>query len=48
MDGGTSILADNGYRLSFDKRDAIRTVKDVAGGKVSETEPAKRFRARLA
>lgn len=40
-------LADNGYRLSFDKGDALRTVEDMAGGKVSESELAEWFRARL-
>lgn len=40
-------LADNGYQLSFDKGDAIRTVEDMAGGKISETELAAWFRARL-
>lgn len=40
-------LADNGYQLSFDKGDAIRTVEDMAGGKISEIELAAWFRARL-
>ena len=41
------ILADNGYRLSFDPRDAIRIMEDVAGGVVTQTELAAWFRDRL-
>lgn len=40
-------LADNGYRLGFDKIDAIRTVEALAGGEVGEDELANWFRERL-
>jgi len=40
-------LADNGYRLSFDPRDAIRIMEHVASGVVTETELAGWFRDRL-
>jgi death-on-curing protein len=41
-------LADNGYRLTFDKVDAIRTVETLAAGRLSEEALAEWFRARLA
>lgn len=40
-------LADNGYRLSFDQLDAIRTMEGVAGGTVPEPALAAWFRERL-
>ncbi len=40
-------LADNGYRLGFDKIDAIKTVEAVAAGQMSEEELADWFRQRL-
>ena len=40
-------LADNGYRLSFDQLDTIRTMEGVAGGTVPETALAAWFRERL-
>ena len=40
-------LADNGYRLSFDRLDAIRIMERVAGGAVTQTELAGWFRDRL-
>ncbi|SEB07290.1 type II toxin-antitoxin system death-on-curing family toxin [Rubrimonas cliftonensis] len=40
-------LADNGYRLLFDKLDAIRTMEGVAGGAVSEAALATWFRDRM-
>lgn len=40
-------FADNGYRLSFDKLDAIRTVDSVASGSMLEAEFAGWFRDRL-
>ncbi|MGZ3299277.1 MAG: type II toxin-antitoxin system death-on-curing family toxin [Asticcacaulis sp.] len=41
-------LADNGFRLAFDKVDAIRTVEDLAAGKLTEDELAAWFRTRIA
>ncbi len=41
-------LADNGFRLKFDPFDAIRTVEDLAAGKLSEEQLADWFRQRLA
>ncbi len=41
-------LADNGYGLSFDKVDAIKTVEALAAGNISEDELAVWFRKRLA
>lgn len=40
-------LADNGYKLTFDKTDAIRTVERLASGLISEEELATWFRVRL-
>lgn len=40
-------LADNGYRLSFDPVDAVRTVEALAAGALSESELAAWFRNRL-
>ena len=40
-------LADNGYRLEFDKIDAVRTVEDVAGNKLGEADLAAWFRERI-
>ena len=40
-------LLDNGYRLSFDPFDAIRTIEGLASGQVSEAELAAWIRARL-
>lgn len=40
-------LADNGYRLQFDPADAVRTVEALAAGKLSESELAAWFRARI-
>ncbi len=37
-------LADNGQRLEFDPLDAIRTMEDVAGGRIGETDLAGWFR----
>ncbi len=39
-------LLDNGYRLSFDPFDAIRTIEGLASGQVSEAELAAWIRAR--
>jgi death-on-curing protein len=44
---GRLFLADNGYRLSFDKLEAVRVVEQVAAGEISEQELAAWFRARL-
>jgi death on curing protein len=41
-------LADNGYRLTFDPADAVRTVESLAGGALSEDELASWFRRRIA
>ena len=40
-------LMDNGLRLSFDRQDAIATVENVAGGKLTEAELAEWLRRRL-
>ena len=40
-------LADNGYKLQFDKTDAIRTVEALAAGALSEDDLASWFRVRL-
>lgn len=40
-------LADNGYRLQFDKVDAVRTVEALAAGRLDEDPLAEWFRARL-
>ena len=40
-------LADNGYLLSFEPLDAIRTMEGVAGGTLSEHELVMWFRERL-
>ena len=40
-------LADNGYRLVFDKSDAVRMMESVAAGIFAEQELAAWFRERL-
>lgn len=40
-------LADNGYRLSMDRADAVRMVEGVSAGAITEPELAAWFRARL-
>ena len=40
-------LADNDQRLEFDPLDAIRTMEDVAGGRIREAELAGWFRRHL-
>ena len=40
-------LADNGQRLEFDPVDAIRTMEDVAGGRIGEADLAGWFRRHL-
>lgn len=40
-------LLDNGYRLSFDPFDAIRTIESLASGHISEADLARWFRIRL-
>ena len=40
-------LADNGYDLVFGRSDAIRTMEDVARGKLDEGDLADWFRRRL-
>jgi death-on-curing protein len=40
-------LADNGYRLTFDKADAVRTVEAVAAGSLDDAALAEWFRQRL-
>ncbi len=40
-------LADNGQRLQFDPLDAIRTMEDVAGGRIREADLAGWFRRGL-
>jgi death-on-curing protein len=40
-------LADNGWRLSFDDIDAIRTMEALAAGRMEEAALADWFRARL-
>jgi death on curing protein len=39
-------LADNGFRLAFDKLDAIRTTEQAAAGTLGEPELAEWFRRR--
>lgn len=41
-------LADNGYRLTFNKAEAVRTVEAVAAGSLTEQELAAWFRGGLA
>jgi death-on-curing protein len=40
-------LADNGYRLPFDKAEAAQTVEALAAGTLSQDDLASWFRARL-
>jgi death-on-curing protein len=40
-------LADNGYRLRFDKLEAVRVVEAAGAGALSEAELASWFRQRL-
>jgi len=40
-------LADNGNRLKFDPMEAIRTVEELAAGKLSEEDLADWFRQRI-
>ncbi len=40
-------LADNGYRLVFDKLDAVRTMEAAAAGTIGEQDLAAWFRARI-
>jgi death-on-curing protein len=40
-------LAGNGYRLQFDKVDAVRTVEGLAAGRIDEQTLAERFLSRL-
>jgi len=40
-------LADNGYRLRFDKADAVRTIEALAGGALEEAQFAQWIRERL-
>lgn len=40
-------LADNGYRLNFDPRDAVRTVEGLAGSDVSEKSFAQWLREKI-
>ena len=40
-------LADNGYRLAFDRQDAVRIMESLAGGQMSEEDLAQWFRHRL-
>ncbi|MBL8629366.1 MAG: type II toxin-antitoxin system death-on-curing family toxin [Rhodospirillaceae bacterium] len=40
-------LADNGYKISFQPFDAIKTVEDLAAGKIDEEAMAEWFRGRL-
>jgi len=41
-------LADNGFKLEFDKADAVHIVEQLAAGRLSEQALAEWFRARLA
>jgi death-on-curing protein len=41
---GRLFLADNGYRLQFDKSEAVRVVEAVAAGTLGEAELADWFR----
>lgn len=40
-------LADNGHRLKFDPIEAVRTVEELAAGRLSEEELADWFRERI-
>ncbi len=40
-------LADNGYTLTFDPLDAIRTMEGVAAGTIDEVQLARWFRDRM-
>ena len=40
-------LADNGYRLTYDRVDAVRTVEGLAAGRIDEPTLAEWFRARM-
>lgn len=40
-------LADNGYTLKFDPRDAIQQMEGLAAGSVTEDEMARWFRERI-
>ena len=40
-------LADNGYALTFEQADAIRTIEALAAGTIDETELAQWFRDRI-
>jgi death-on-curing protein len=40
-------LADNGLKLNFDKHNAIKTMEDLAAGKISEAQLAAWFRRHL-
>ena len=40
-------LADNSYRMTFDKLDAIRIIERTAAGSVSEAEQAEWFRRHM-
>ena len=40
-------LASNGFRLSFDPHDAVRTIAAVAAGTLSESELVEWFRQRV-
>lgn len=44
---GRLFLADNRYRLSFDKLEAVRVVETVTAGEMPEQDLAAWFRARL-
>jgi death on curing protein len=41
-------LADNGYRLDFDKAEAVRLIESLAAGALNEAALAAWFRERLA
>ena len=41
-------LADNGFKLEFDKADAVHIVESLAAGRLGEQALAEWFRARLA
>ncbi len=40
-------MADNGYRLRFDKADAVRAIEALAGGTLDEAQFAQWIRERL-
>jgi death-on-curing protein len=40
-------LADNGYKLIFNPKDAITAIENLAAGKIDETAMAEWFRERL-